>query len=345
MIPYRRHRTLLFFLILCLLGACGGCWSASESEVVVYTALDRDFSEPIFEDFSRRTGIKVLPKYDTESTKTVGLTNMIIAEGTPPRCDVFWNNEILNTLRLKQRGLLDVYVSPAAEDFPPAFRGPDGTWHGFAARARVLVVNTDLVPQEDRPDSIRDLIDPKWKGRVGVAKPLFGTTATHAACLFAYWGDEEAEDFFRRLKDNAKIMSGNKQVALATARGELAFGLTDTDDAVIERDKGMPVVIVYPDQGPQGIGTLVIPNTLAVIKGSRNAEQARKLVDYLLTPRVEARLAEGRSAQFPLNPKVEVRPRVQPERPIKKMQIDLALAAEKWDTAAKFLEAQFARAD
>ena len=131
------HLGLLTILITAI-----GCWTSSPRQVVVYTALDREFSEPIFRDFTDQTGIIVLPKYDTESTKTVGLTNGIIAEKARPRCDVFWNNEILNTLRLEQLGLIQAYVSPHANDFPENFRSEQGNWYGFAARARVLIVNT-----------------------------------------------------------------------------------------------------------------------------------------------------------------------------------------------------------
>src|SRR4029079_13753312 len=81
--------------------------------IVVYSALDREFAEPVLNDFTKVTGIRVLAKYDDERTKTVGLTNALIQEANRPRCDVFWNNEILNTLRLEQRGLLAAYDSPA----------------------------------------------------------------------------------------------------------------------------------------------------------------------------------------------------------------------------------------
>ena len=91
-------------------------------------------------------------------------------------------------------------------------------------------------------------------------------------------------------------------MALSVAAGQLAFGLTDTDDAIEEVENGRPVAIVYPDQGEGQIGTLVIPNTLAIIKGSPNPEAARRLVDYLLSPAVEAKLAQGPSAQIPLHP-------------------------------------------
>jgi len=326
----------------CVLAA--GCWSASGPTVIVYTALDSEFSEPILDQFAAHTGIAVRPKFDVESTKTVGLVEAILAEADRPRCDVFWNNEILHTLRLDRQGLLERYESPAAKDYPAWARSPEGTWHAFAARARILLVNTKVVPQADRPRSLEDLADPKWRGRVGMAKPLFGTTATHAACLFAAWGDQRAKDFFGRLKDNEiQILSGNKQVAKAVASGQLAFGLTDTDDALVEIAKGMPVAIVYPDQGEGGLGTLLIPNTLAIIRGGPNGEAARRLVDYLLSPEVEGKLAAGAGGQIPLNPKLKSPERLGLPTDFEPMAVDFPAAAEQWDAAARFLRDQFAR--
>jgi iron(III) transport system substrate-binding protein len=336
-------RILLFATILPL----AGCWTSSKPEVVVYSAQDAEFAQPIFAQFAETSGVVVRPKFDVESTKTVGLAEAIAAEKNRPRCDVFWNNEILHTLRLEKQGLLAAYRSPLAEKYPAAFRSADGLWHGFAARARVLLVNTKLVPEAERPKSIFDLADPRWKGRVGMAKPLFGTTATHAACLFAALGDEKAKEFYRNLKANdAQILSGNKRVAVSVAAGQLAFGMTDTDDAIVEVEKGMPVEIVYPDQeelteNSPAIGTLFIPNTLAVIRGCPHEADARRLVDYLLSPVVEKQLAEGPSAQIPLGENVEAKLRVKTPREIKAMQVDFESAAEKWDAAAKFLKNEF----
>jgi len=319
-----------------------GCWSDRNGEVVVYVALDREFSEPVLNDFTKATGIRVLPKYDDESTKTVGLTSILIQEANRPRCDLFWNNEILNTLRLEQKGLLAAYRSPAATVYPEIYRSPDGTWHGFAARARVLIVNTKLVPENERPKSIYDLADPKWKGNVAIARPIAGTTATHAACLFAALGEAKAKDFFRSLRANdIQIMGGNKQVAQACAAGQIAFGLTDTDDAIIEVERASPVAIVYPDRQPDQLGTLFIPNTLAIIQGCPHPDAARALVEFLLAAPVEAQLARGPSAQIPLNPKVEIELRVETPKTVKAMSVDFAAAARQWDAAAKFIEEEF----
>jgi iron(III) transport system substrate-binding protein len=319
-----------------------GCWSASESEVVVYTAQDEEFAKPIFDEFTSRNAITVRPKFDAESTKTVGLVTDLIQESNRPRADVFWNNEILNTLRLEKRGLLESFSPEIARSYPPMDRAPNGDWHGFAARARILIVNTNLVKPGERPQSIEDLADAKWKAKTGMAKPLFGSTASHAACLFAVWGDDRAKSYFRRLKENQiQVLGGNKQVAVEVGQGRLAFGLTDTDDALEELRGGQPVEIVYPDQQPGGIGTLFIPNTLAIIKGCPHPAAARRLVEYLLSPEVEAKLAVGPSGQIPLNPQVKVKPKVETPETIRAMKVDFSAAADKWETAAQFLRDEF----
>lgn len=322
-------------------GLASGCWAPSQQQVVVYSALDQGFSQPILADFEESSGITVRANYDVESTKTVGLVNRILQESGRPRCDLFWNNEILHSLRLAKQGLLEAYHSPQAASYPANYRSPDGLWHGFAARARILIVNTELVAADERPTSILDLADPKWQGRVGIAKPLFGTTATHAAVLFATLGQDRAQAYFRSLQQNAQILSGNKQVALAVAGQQLAFGLTDTDDAIIEVDAGRPVSIVYPDQAEDQWGTLFIPNTLCLIKGSPNPANARKLVDHLLGPEIERRLASGQSAQFPVNPEVTITSRAMPETPVKWMDVDFEAAADAWEPAARFLRTHF----
>lgn len=331
-------------LLLIALGLTLGCTGKEQPQVVVYAALDREFSEPVLNDFQQQAEVEVLAKYDVESTKTVGLVTALIQEQNRPRCDVFWNNEILHTLRLEKLGLLQPFDFPGSERWPAEFRSARGTWYGMAARARVIIVNTELVKAEDRPRSIKDLAEPRWKDRCGLAKPLFGTTATHAAVLFAAWGDDEAKAFFGKVRDNAQVLSGNKQVALAVASGQLAWGFTDTDDAIIEKEQGRPVEIIFPDQEDNGLGVLMIPNTVVLIKGAPHGEPAQQLVRYLYDPanKVEERLATGPSAQFPLHPDVSIQPRVAGQQKLKPMQVDFAAAAEKWDSAAEFLKETFA---
>lgn len=331
--------SLIVGLLCCLLCILSGCIGRSPDEVVVYTALDKEFSEPILRKLEEESGIKTLPKYDQESNKTVGLANEIIQQARRQRCDVFWNNEILHTLRLEKKGLLEVYRSPMADDYPAQFVSSTNSWHGFAARGRVLIVNTNMLPEvSDRPTSVLDLADPKWKGNCGIAKPLFGTTATHAAVLFAEWGAPKATKFLTEVAANAVVEGGNKQVAINVARGRYAFGITDTDDAIIEIEQGKPVAIVFPDQGEGQSGAILIPNTLCIIKGGPNTERAKQLVDLLLDKDVEESLAAGSSAQIPLSSRVLLKSRVAP-RDLRIMKVDFQKAADNWEeSSAKVAE-------
>ncbi len=314
----------------------------TETAAVVYVALDRQFSEPILHEFTARTGIQVQAVYDTESTKSVGLANRIRAEAARPRCDVYWNNEILNTLRLKQDGLLQPCQPPNATGYPAQFRDAAGHWFGFAARARVLLVNTELVGPDEMPTSVADLADPNWKGRTGLAKPLFGTTASHVACLFAQLGADRAAELLRAMRGNEiQITGGNKSCAEMVGAGRLVFGLTDTDDALAELDAGRPVRIVWPDAADGQMGVLLLPNTLALVQDCPHPSAGARLIDYLLSPAVEAALAAGPSGQMPLHRDAQARARVGDWRDLHLMPVDFTRAAEAFAGAARFVETEF----
>ncbi|MCA9189287.1 MAG: extracellular solute-binding protein [Pirellulaceae bacterium] len=340
----RMYRINFAAIGIALMFAQTGCLTSPKdgTQIIVYTAHDQTFSEPILQSFEARTNVHVRAKFDVESTKTVGLVNEIMAESSRPRCDVFWNNEILNSLRLKKAGLLDVYFPAIAKDYPEHYQDTDGTWYGFAARARILLYNTELLDESPLPESIYDLANERWKGKIGIAKPLFGTTATHVACLFSAVGPDEARRLLDGIKANqVQILGGNKRVAEAVAHGQLAFGLTDTDDAMSMIRQGYPVDIVYPDQRPDQVGTLFIPNTVCVIKNGPHPTEARKMVDFLLSPEVEIALAKGPSAQVPLNSKVTVTPAVKTPTTIKAMRVSFQNAADAWDSASDYVQHGF----
>jgi iron(III) transport system substrate-binding protein len=333
-----------------LLLSFSGCGRGAKPRVVLYCAQDREFAEEILPEFTSRTGLEVIPKYDIESEKSVGLALEISREKSRPRCDVHWNNEILWTIRLQRQGLLEPYASPSAADYPSFAKAKDDTWHAFAERARVLLVNTNLLPKpEDRPRSLLDLSDPRWKGRAVMAKPNFGTSATQVACLCEVLGTEKAKQFYRGLKDNGiNIVPGNKQVAEGVSEGRFAVGITDTDDAIGEVSAGKPVAIVFPDRDApkeSRMGTLFIPNTVAIVRGGPNPAGARQLVDFLLSPEVEAKLAEADSHQIPMNPQVHATlpKEFATRQTAKAMDVDFEKAADLWDEVQEFLRNEFAR--
>ncbi len=284
------NRIILAITVLLVLTA-SACQPGPET-VVIYTSVDQVFSEPVFDRFREETGITVLPVYDVEAAKTTGLVNRLIAEKSHPIADVFWSGEFAQTITLQEANVLAPYTSPNAEGIPPVYRDPDGYWVGFAGRARVILVNTGLVPENRMPTSIDDFLDPAWTGdQLGIAYPLFGTTATQVAALYAQWGRDEGRSFFEQLAArDLQVVDGNSVVRDMVVDGRLAFGLTDTDDACSAVASGAPVRIVIPDQGAGRPGTLIIPNTVALIAGGPNPEAGKRLIDYLLSEAVAEQL-------------------------------------------------------
>jgi iron(III) transport system substrate-binding protein len=333
-------KLIYFVLTGFLLSTALSC--TQKPEVVVYTAHDQIYSEPIIREFEARTGISVRTVYDTEASKTVGLVNRLIAEKGNPQCDVFWNNEFARSVVLKRKGVLAPYRSPSASGIPDRYKDPEGYWTGFAARARVIIYNTELVTEEEAPHSIFDLTADHWQGDCTIAKPLFGTTSTHAAALFLVLGHEGAENYFSQLKNNGVIIvDGNATVKNLVADGETKMGLTDTDDANMALIAGKPVKIVFPDQ--HSIGTLVIPNTVALIANAPHPQEAKHFIDYLLTPEVEEKLAFSKAAQIPLRDGVKSPDNVPSVKDIRAMDVDYAALADMIEETALFVKETFLR--
>jgi iron(III) transport system substrate-binding protein len=311
-----------------------GCES-NKKEVVIYTSVDQIFSEPIFRAFEHETGITVRAVFDTEETKSTGVLNRLIAESKQPQADVFWSGDPVRPFLLVKRGLIEPYLSASAEGIPAALRAADGTWTGFAARARVLLVNKTKVSKDEMPRSVLDLTNPRWRGQAALANPLYGTTTMHVAALFAVWGDERARNFLNGLKTNdVRIASSNGEVKRLVAAGEVAFGLADTDDASEALQEGAPIEVVYPDQ--DGMGTLVMPTAVVLMRGAPHAEAGRRLIDFLLGAEVERRLAET-AAHIPLRPGVPTPVNVKPLSAIRAMEVDFKRVAEEMERIQPWL--------
>ncbi|GMU52906.1 MAG: hypothetical protein AMXMBFR33_20520 [Candidatus Xenobia bacterium] len=294
---------MIALLLLFVLGCSSG--TTPSRSVVVYTSVDDVFARPVCEQFERDTGIQVKLVPDTEETKSTGLLNRLIAERARPQCDVFWSGDPVRAAVLKARGISAPFKPDDPADSRGRYSDPSGHWSALSARARVLIVNTDLVDEKALPRSLQALVDPRWKGRACLANPLFGTSSMHAAALFETMGESGARQFYDGLKRNkVKVLSSNGEVKRRVAAGEFAFGLTDTDDASVAIKEGKPVTMVYPDQ--DGAGTLIVPNAAVLIAGGPNPESGKRFIQYLNSAVVEQALAESEAAQIPLRPGVAV---------------------------------------
>jgi iron(III) transport system substrate-binding protein len=311
--------------------------SAGSRQVTIYVSTDRVFSEPVLRGYEQKSAVKVNVVYDTEETKSTGLANRLLAEKENPRADVFWSNEPVRTLVLKRHGALAPYKSPNASGIPSYFKDMEGYWTGFSARLRVIVYNTNLVKSSDSPRSVFDLVNPKWKDQTAIADPRFGTTSFHVAAIYVELGDARADEFFGRFRANGvKIVPANSVVCDMVARGEVKFGLTDTDDANVAISGKKPVAMVLPDR--DGMGVPVMPNMVSLIAGAPNPEAGKKLIDYLLSPESERLLAQSEAVQIPLHDNIEGPENLLPLSAFKPMTLNYGKAAGRVEDVLRRLQ-------
>lgn len=257
---------LPFFLLLFL-----SCSSSPNHSVVVYASQDQVYAEAILSDFSRATGIRVRPVFDSEAVKTVGLANRLLAERSNPQCDVFWNNEELRTRQLHAQSLFRV----------------EKPWAAFGFRSRRIVINTNHLTPDSAPRSLADLTNTQWHGKIALAYPLFGTTATHFLALRQLWGETAWLKWCQALNANKPfLVDGNSVVVQLVARGEAWIGLTDFDDIAAAQRQALPVAAM-----PLAQDAFLIPNTVAVLRDAPHPAAAQQLFDYLQSKPVLEKLA------------------------------------------------------
>lgn len=269
------------------------------SPLVVYCAHDQEFAEEILKDFERETGIRVVVKYDSEATKSLGLVNLLIEEKEHPQCDVFWNNELLGTCELEEQGLLVPYRGSGFERIPERFKDPEGYWAGFAARLRVYIVNTKRFAASEAAIEAH-LADSDDLTRVAIAQPLYGTTLTQYTLLWHVWGPDRLKEWHQDLRRRGvQEVKGNANTKNAVVEGACDIGFTDSDDFFVAKDDGHPVEMLPIRIGAE---TICIPNSVAIVRGTKQLPKAQKLVDFLLSAGTELRLAKSKSRQVPLGP-------------------------------------------
>jgi iron(III) transport system substrate-binding protein len=295
-------RTLFLVFLTLLIAGCNR--SSPAKEVVLYTSIDEPVARPILDAFTQSTGIKVILKTDTEASKTAGLVERLRAEKGNPQADVFWNNEPFHAINLAEEGVLAAYDSPASKDVLEPYKDPAHRWAADGLRMRMIA----MAPGVEGVAAVEDLADPKFKGRICMANPAFGTTSGHVAALFVKWGPEKGEQFLRDLKANdVRLLGGNSEVVKQIAGGNFAVGLTDNDDVDSMIADGGKLSGVPADLRDHS-GALAIPCTVSLVAGAKHDAAARQLIDYLLSREVEQRLLAARFAVRSVRPEPTTRP-------------------------------------
>lgn len=300
---------LALFLVAFPPSACSR--SDPAKSVVLYSSMDDEILRPLVSAFEKETGARVLVVGDTEATKTTGLVQRLVAERQRPRCDVWWSSEVLGTISLERRGIITAPITTIA--FRPRVIAYNG--ERLAARA--------VAP----PRTLDDLLNEKLAGRVGMARPQFGTTRGHMAALRLQRGAAGYGELVRALRaGGVRLYDGNAAVVRAISRGEIDAGLTDLDDALAGGRNGWNIRFALDQKG-----TIATPITAALVTGTRAPDAARRLLEMIASAATQLALSRGDAAAIPVRADV-ARPESLPEGFVP-LEIDWHAAADQVDEA------------
>lgn len=273
-----------------LLAACGG---SGEGALVVYSGRTENLVGPLFEDFTRQTGIVVDVRYG----QSADLALLIQQEGARSPADVFISQSPGAVGLLVGEGLLAPLSEETRGLVPNRYRNASGQWIGLSGRVRVLVYNTQLVDQSALPASIFDLTDPSYRGRVAVA-PANGSFQDFVTGMREVHGDDQTLSWLTDMDGNASpTYANNTAIVQAVARGEVEMGLVNHyyNLRALAEDPALSTVNHYFDD----IGSLVIITAAGVLDTSRRQVDGESLLQFLLGAEAQRFFSEE-TFEYPL---------------------------------------------
>lgn len=307
--------------------------SEKKDQLIIYSGRKEKLFLPVVKKFEEKTGIEVSIK----NGKTAELASAIIEEAGNPRADIFLAQEAGMLDRLRVEKVLEPYKPENFEKIPAEFRSPDGSWTGVSGRARVIIYNEDMVKPNELPDSVFDLTDPKWKGKIAMAASTEASVIGWISSLRLQKGEKFVRDFLTDLKKNdIEVLENHTLVAKAVGKGEFAFGFVNHYYYHIEKNKSKtPVNAIYPDQGTGDVGVLVNTSGVAILKGAKNQEAAKKFVDFLITPEAQDQFASS-NYEYPTIPDVPAH-EAKPLSEFKRANVDLKTLGKEVDKTLDLL--------
>lgn len=303
--------------------------------LVIYSARTEPLIQPVLDAFAAQNpGVEIVLK----TGKNGELANALLEESANPQADLFITTELLTVQSLAGQGIFQGYRSPAAAGLPAEFIGPDDLWTGLTRRARVIMYNTDLVTAEEAPDSIFDLVDPKWKGQVAAADSTNGSMQAQVAAMRVMLGDEATLAWLEGLVANdVTFFGGHTDVRKAVGAGEFKLGLVNHYYYYLQLAEGSPVGIVFPDQAEDDIGLITNATAAAVIAGAANPGAAQALIDFLLSTEGQQMFAEA-NYEYPLIAGASPHSDVLPLADSRLAEVDVAAAAADLDATFALIE-------
>lgn len=343
-------RTLLLAALAAVLLA--GTTRARQGEIVVYSSADEAVLGPLVEAFTGKTGVRVRVERGTNRVGKDWLFDSLTTGGA--KADVVVACDAVHAARLAQAGALEPFEIQGSE-IPGGMRDAQGRWHGFGARARVLVYRGEKAPSYQHRDGdertftkMRELWHPNLSKGVFVMTQPEGTTAgSHMAILWTLWERAEARKWdFQMQRQKVRLVNTDEEVVAALANGEALEGMADADDVARARAAGKDVSMVplvhdkhtIQDELEKSFGVVMLPHAAGVARGASNAEGARKFVEFVVSAEAARMLAGSASGLAPVIPSVSAEfPALTPENV---QEVDFNGAAQVYEEAmSNFREA------
>lgn len=267
--------------------------AASDAGLVVYSGRDEKLVSEIIKRFEAETGIKVQVRYGD----TAELAAAILEEQKNSPADVFFAQDAGALGALQKANRTSALPEAVLTKVSDRFKSPDGQWVGVTGRARTVDYNTDLVKPEELPQTIFDLTDPKWKGKIGWA-PTNGSFQAFVTALRISEGEEKAKQWLEAMKANEpKVYPKNVPIVEALARGEIALGLLN--HYYLERFKKENPNAPVAHHFTSDVGSLVNVAGVAILDSAKHREQAEKFVAFLLDNEAQTYFAT-KTMEYPL---------------------------------------------
>lgn len=271
--------------------------SADAGPVTIYSGRTENLISPILEDFTAETGIEVEVRYG----QSADLALLIEEEAAAGKvqADVFLSQSPGSIGLLEAAGRLAPLPSEVLALVPENVRDGDGRWVGFSGRQRVMVYNPELVTEAELPDSVFDLTDPAWKGRIGIA-PSNGSFQDFVTTMRATEGDEATAQWLEAMVGNDVVSyANNNAIVSAVARGEVDAGLVNHyyNHQFLAEDPSHPARNHQLASGDPG--ATLITTGAAIPEGAANPEGAAELIAFLLSERGQRYFAD-QTFEYPL---------------------------------------------
>lgn len=277
-----RRTLILSGLALGLAAVVGTPAEAQQrTRLTVYTALENEQLAPFKQAAEAAVpGIEIAWVRDSTGV----ITARLIAERANPRADVIWGLSVFSLLQLEAMQMLEPYTPRGAEALRANMRSPRNpmTWTGMDAFVSAVCFNTIVAQQRGlpRPATWADLLDPRFRGQVAMPNPnSSGTGFLTIAGWMGTMGEARAWDYMTRLHENVQVYTHSGSAPCNNAaRGEYAVGLSFDMRSVALRNQGAPIDIIVPSDG---VGFDL--EATAILRGTRNAEAARRLADFAVS--------------------------------------------------------------